>query len=167
MLDVYKYQDFGRSGWYSRGSCYYPEGLREAEGNGLYRKLMQCNEENCKDLHLVRNSHRQQLMMEVTQLESTLVENGLGVLTDTRLNMNQQYVLAAKKAIVILDCIRRLRRFQQVEGGDPSPPFSTNEATLEELCPILGFPLQKEDGNTGETPTKGLRDDSGTEASLL
>jgi len=48
-----------------------------------------------------------QYMLGATQLESSLAEKELGVLVDTKFNMNQQYALAAKKVNGIPDCIRR------------------------------------------------------------
>lgn len=49
----------------------------------------------------------QQYMLRTDWLESNLTEKGLGLLVDTKLNMNQQHVLAAKKANGILSCIRK------------------------------------------------------------
>lgn len=110
---------------------------------------MKFNKGNCKDLHLERKSHRQQCMLWATQLESSLVEEGLGVLEDARLNMSCQCTLAAKKSIVILNRIRRLRCCQQAEGGDSSPLFSIGETTHEgghtlRIVSISGLLITKE-----------------------
>lgn len=54
--------------------------------------------------------------------------------------------------------------------SDLSPLFSVGEATHTMsyvLCPILGLSVQERLGATGENLTKGLKDDKGTEASLL
>lgn len=46
-------------------------------------------------------------MLGVTQLENSLAEKDLGVLVDSKLNVNQQDTLAAKKADDILGCHRQ------------------------------------------------------------
>lgn len=47
------------------------------------------------------------------------------------------------EAACVLDCISN----QQVEGSGNSALYSTCEAMSGVLCPLLGFPLQK---NTGK-----------------
>lgn len=47
-------------------------------------------------------------MLGVTQLENSLAEKDLGALVDSKLNVNQQYALAAKKADDILGCHRQI-----------------------------------------------------------
>jgi len=56
---------------------------------------------------------------------------------------------------------------QQIKGGDPSPVFSTGEATLGVLCPVLGSSVQVRCGHTGESPEEAHKDDEGTGASLV
>jgi len=59
-------------------------------------------------------------------LESSVVENVLGMLVNIGLNMRQQCAQVAKKANSILACIRECG--QQEQGGDLSTVFSTGEA---------------------------------------
>jgi len=42
----------------------------------------------------------------LNSLENYLAENALGLLVDTKLNMRQQYTLAANQANAILGCVR-------------------------------------------------------------
>ncbi|KAK4811754.1 hypothetical protein QYF61_005322 [Mycteria americana] len=79
----------------------------------LVEKLLQCglDEQTAsskRSLHLGRrNNPRYQYFPGVTQLESSFAEKDMGVLVDTKLNMNQQCDLTAKKANGVLGCIRR------------------------------------------------------------
>ncbi|GAB0199636.1 mitochondrial enolase superfamily member 1 [Grus japonensis] len=115
--------------------------------------LMRFNKETCEVLPLGRNRPWHQHVLGATQLESSLAEKDLGVLVDTRLNMSQQCVLAAKAANGVLGCIRQSTASGS-RGGDPS-----GEATPGVLCPVLGSPGQERHGRTGESPTTGRKDD--------
>ncbi|KAK4818537.1 hypothetical protein QYF61_014480 [Mycteria americana] len=56
----------------------------QAEGN-----LMKFNKGNCKVLHLERNNPRHQYKLRANWLESRSVEKDLGVLVNSKPNMNQ------------------------------------------------------------------------------
>jgi len=70
------------------------------------RNLMKLTEGKCKVVPLGRNNPRHQYMLGAAQLESSLAEKDLGILVDAKLSLNQQYVLATKKADDILGCLR-------------------------------------------------------------
>ena len=83
----------------------YYQGKRLKKGSD--RNLMKFNKEKCKVLYLGRNNISHQYMLRATQLESSLAEQGLRVLVDTKLNMSHQHALAAKGTNGVLSCIRR------------------------------------------------------------
>ncbi|GAB0175971.1 mitochondrial enolase superfamily member 1 [Grus japonensis] len=71
------------------------------------RNLMKFNKEKCKVLHLGRKKPRHVYMLRATKLGSSLAEKELGVLVDTKFDVNQQCALAANKAIGVVGCIRQ------------------------------------------------------------
>jgi len=74
---------------------------RWAEAN-----CMRLSKAQCWVLHIGHHSPMQCYRLGEEWLESCLAEKGLGVLVDSWLSMNQQYVQVAKKANSILACVR-------------------------------------------------------------
>ncbi|PKU37873.1 rna-directed dna polymerase from mobile element jockey-like [Limosa lapponica baueri] len=83
-----------------------------------HANLIKFNKANCKVLHVGQGNPNHKYRLGGEWIETTSEERDL-VLVDMKLNMSQQYALAAQKVNRILGHIKRSG--QQVEGGDSAP----------------------------------------------
>ena len=66
------------------------------------------NKFKCKVLHVCDVNPSYQYKLRDIQIEHILVEKNLGVMVDSKLDMNQQCTLTAQKAKHFLGCIKNM-----------------------------------------------------------
>ena len=71
------------------------------------RNLMKLQKDKCKVLHLGRKNPLHQYKLRTDQLGSNSAGRHLGILVDSKLNINHLCALAAKTASSLLGCINR------------------------------------------------------------
>ena len=116
----------------------------------------------CRVLHLGRRNPRHLYGLEGAVLKSSSAEKDLGVLMDDKLNMSQQYALAARKANVILGSI-----MTGVASRDREvivPLYSALVRPRLEYCVQVWSPQYKKDRAVAEGPEEGHRKDQGAGA---
>lgn len=101
---------------------------------------MEFNKEKCKILHLGRNNPRNHDMLGVNQLKSNIVEKGLEVVVDIKLNVSQRWNFPSKASDSARDCIKQVLTVG--EGRWPSP-LSTGEAAPGVLSQAMGPSVQE------------------------
>ncbi|GAB0205906.1 mitochondrial enolase superfamily member 1 [Grus japonensis] len=104
---------------------------------------MKFNKAKCKVLHMGQCNPKHDYRPGKEWIESSREEKDLGVLTDEKLNMSRQCVLAAQKANRVLGCIKRGVTSRSREGI--LPLYSTLVRPHLEYCIQLWGPQNKRD----------------------
>jgi len=105
--------------------------------------LMRFSKAKCKVLHLGQGNLQYQYSLGDEGIESSPAKKNLGVLVDEKLDMNQQYELAAQKAKRLPGCIKSSVASRSREVI--LPPYPTLVSAHMEFCVQLWSPQHRKD----------------------
>ncbi|PKU36391.1 hypothetical protein llap_13305 [Limosa lapponica baueri] len=126
---------------------------------------MKFNEGKCEVPHLGWGNPKHKYRLGREWIESNAEKKDLGVFVDEKLNMSQQFALAAQKANCILGCVKRSMAIRSREVT--LPLYSTLVRPHLEYCIQLWGPQHKGHGSIGVSPEEGHEDDERAGAPLL
>ena len=129
--------------WYSRGKGCHPEGPWQDPKQWARANLMKFNRPSARSCTWVRGNRLHQHRLGNGWVESSPAETDFGILVDEKLDISQQYALAAQKANRTLGCRKRSVASRSREVI--LPLCSTLVRTHLENCIQFGGPQYKTD----------------------
>jgi len=124
---------------------------------------MKFNKAECKVLHMGWGNPKHNSRLGEEWIESS-PEKNLEVLVNEKLNMKQQYTLAAQKANHILDCIKRS---MNSKSREVIPTLCSGESPSGVLCLYFEPSAQERRGPVGAGPQEGHKNGQRRRTPLL
>lgn len=115
---------------------------------GSNRNLMKLQKDQCKVLPLGRKNPLQQYKLRTDQLGSSSAGRDLGILVDSKLNINHLCALAAKTASRLLGCLNRTVATRPKEESIPF--YSALLRPHLDSVSSNGFPKTRQTTNLNE-----------------